>query len=141
MTERNVGMALLNRDTGELTFSDGMRLGAGLPMDELAERLNGAQQGTVRLQSHPVTGGRLIPICTVEGGAVQSISLCPGTLNGRESRDAARYRAFLFARMGLTDPCPDTMETVQVLCPFGEICFLTDPLTGRSEVRLSYTAR
>lgn len=134
-------MAFLNRETGELTFSDGLRLGPGLPMDELAERLDGAQQGIVRLQSHPVTGGRLIPICMVEGGAVQSISLCPGTLNGKEPRDASRLRAFLFARMGLLDPCPDSMESVQVLCPFGELCFFTDPLTGRSEVRLSYTAR
>lgn len=134
-------MAFLNRETGELTFSDGLRLSAGLPMDELAERLQGAQQATVRLQSHAVTGGRLIPICTVEGGAVQSITLCPGSAGGRENRDAQKQRAFLFARMGLNDPCFDTMETVRVLCPFGELLFITDPLTGRSEVRLDYTAR
>ena len=134
-------MAFLNRETGELTFSDGLRLGPGLPMDELAERLDGAQQGIVRLQSHPVTGGRLIPICMVEGGAVQSISLCPGTLNGKEPRDAARLRAFLFARMGLEDPCPDTQDCVRILCPFGEMLFVTDPLTLRPEVRLTFTAR
>ena len=134
-------MAFLNRETGELTFSDGLRLSAGLPMDELAQRLNGAQQGTVRLQSHAVPGGRLIPICTVEGGAVQSITLCPGPGSGKESRDAQKQRAFLFSRMGLNDPCFGTMETVRVLCPVGELLFMTDPLTGRSEVRLSYTAR
>ena len=134
-------MAFLNRETGELTFTDGMRLSAGLPMDELAERLNGAQQGIVRLQSHPVTGGRLIPICTVEGGSVQSISLCVGSIGGKEAKGAQKQRAFLFARMGLNDPCYGTMETVQVLTPFGELLFYTDPHTGRSEVRLNYTAR
>jgi len=134
-------MAFLNRETGELTFADGMRLSAGLPMDELAERLDGAQQGTIRLQSHAVTGGRLIPICTVEGGAVQSISLCVGSIGGKEMRNAQKQRAFLFARMGLSDPCPETMETVRVLCPFGELLLVTDPHTGRSEARLCYTAR
>ena len=134
-------MAFFNRETGELAFSDGLRLSAGLPMDELAERLGNAQEGIVRLQSHAVSGGRLIPICTVEGGAVQSITLCPGSIGGKEPQGAARQRAFLFARMGLNDPCADTMETVRVLCPFGELLFVTDPITGRSEMRLSYIAR
>jgi len=131
-------MAFLNRETGELTFSDGLRLGPGLPMDELAERLDGAQQGIVRLQSHPVTGGRLIPICMVEGGAVQSITLCPGPGSGKESRDAQKQRAFLFSRLGLRDPLPDSFETVCVQCPFGEILLTSDPHTGRAEARLIY---
>ena len=134
-------MAFLNRETGEITFSDGLRLSAGLPMDELAERLNGAQQGIVRLQSHAVPGGRLIPICTVEGGSVQSVSLCVSSIGGKEPKGALRQRACLFAKMGLNDPCPGTMETVRVLCPFGELLFYADPQTGANEARLNYTAR
>lgn len=133
-------MAFLNRETGELFFSDGMRLSGGLPMDELAERLQGAQSGVIRLQSHSVPGGRLIPICTVEGGCVQSITLCVSSVAGKEARTLARQRAFLFLRMGISDPCADTLRTVRVLCPFGEMIFTTDPHTARSEVRLNYTA-
>ena len=42
-------MAFLNMETGELTFTDGFRLGAGLAMGELAEALGGAMDGVVRL--------------------------------------------------------------------------------------------
>ena len=134
-------MAFLNRETGELTFADGTRLSSGLPMDELAQRLNGAISGIVRLQSRSVQGGRLIPVCPVEGGAVQSISLCVSSIGGKEPKSSAKQRAFLFARMGLEDPCPETQECVRVLCPFGEMLFVTDPHTLRPEVRLSFTAR
>ncbi|MBR3872631.1 MAG: hypothetical protein IKJ26_00520 [Clostridia bacterium] len=135
-------MAFLNRDTGELTFSDGTRLSAGLPLeDELTQRLGGAQSGVIRLQSRSVQGGRLVPICTVEGGAVQSITLCVSSIGGKEPRTSARQRAFLFARMGLEDPCPDTQDCVRILCPFGEMLFVTDPHTLRPEVRLTFTAR
>ena len=134
-------MAFLNRETGELTFSDGLRLGPGLPMDELAERLDGAQQGIVRLQSHPVTGGRLIPICMVEGGAVQSITLSISSVGNRPMRKAERQREFLFARLNLQDPFPDTFEPVHITCPFGDLHLSTDPYTGRTEARIIYTAR
>ncbi len=134
-------MAFFNRETGELSFSDGFTLSFGLAMDEVAQRLHGRTQGAVRLQSHAVPGGRLVPVCMVDGGAVQSVSLCVGSLNSKEPATPARQRAFLFSRMGLSDPCADTRETVRVLCPFGELLFLTDPYTGRSEVRLHFIAR
>ncbi len=134
-------MAFFNRETGELSFSDGFRLSSGLAMDEVAERLQGRQQGIVRLQSHAVPGGRLTPICLVEGGAVQSISLCVSGMSGKEPLTAARQRAFLFAKTGLADPCPDAMETVCVRCPFGELLFLTDPHTGQREIRIQFAAR
>ena len=131
-------MALLNQETGELTFSDGLRLGAGLAMGELSQRLQGRQDAIVRMDSHAVAGGRLIPVCTVMGGALQSVALSISSANSRPMRKSERQRAFLFARLDLRDPCPDTMDSVRIECPFGEIFLSTDPLTGRSEARILY---
>lgn len=133
-------MALLNKETGELTFSDGLRLCAGLAMDELAQRLNGREDAVIRLESHAVAGGRLIPVCTVMGGALQSVALSLSSAASRPMRKAERQRAFLFARLDLRDPCPDTMESVRIECPFGEMYLSTDPQTGRAEARIVYSA-
>lgn len=134
-------MAFLNPETGELTFQDGLRLGAGLAMDELAQRLNGRQNAVVRLESHAVAGGRLVPVCTVMGGALQSVALSIASAAGRPMRKADRQRAFLFARLELRDPCPETMGSVRVQCPFGELFLSTDPCTGRAEARILYAVR
>lgn len=134
-------MAFLNRDTGELTFQDGLRLTAGWPVGELAEAISGDGDQMVRLGSHAVSGGRLIPICMVEGGCVQSISLCVSAIGGRSDVSAEKQRAFLFSRLGLRDPWPETMDSVQIHCPFGETIITTDPHTGRSEARILYAAR
>lgn len=134
-------MALLNKETGELTFSDGLRLCAGLAMDELADRLQGRQNAVVRLESHAVSGGRLVPVCTVMGGALQSVALSISSAASRPMRKAERQRAFLFARLDLRDPCPDSMDSVRIECPFGEMFVSTDPITGRAEARILYAAR
>lgn len=133
-------MSLLNKETGELTFSDGLRLGAGLAMDELAHRLQGRLNAIVRMDSHAVSGGRLIPVCTVMGGALQSVTLSISSASSRPMRKADRQRAFLFSRLELRDPCPDTMGSVRVECPFGELFLSTDPITGRAEARILYAA-
>ena len=134
-------MALLNKETGELTFSDGLRLCAGLAMDELADRLGGRSDAVIRLESHAVAGGRLIPVCTVMGGALQSVALSISSVASRPMRKAERQRAFLFARLDLRDPCPDTLECVHVECPFGEMFLSTDPCTGKAEARILYAVR
>lgn len=134
-------MALLNQETGELTFQDGLHLGAGLAMDELALRLDGRQNAVVRLESHAVAGGRLVPVCTVMGGALQSVALTIASAAGRPMRKAERQRAFLFSRLDLRDPCPDTMGSVRIQCPFGELFLSTDPCTGRAEARILYAVR
>ena len=134
-------MALLNKETGELTFSDGLRLGAGLAMGELAERLNGRMDAVVRLESHEVAGGRLIPVCTVMGGALQSVSITISSVAGRPCRKAEKQRAFLFAKLDLRDPCADTLENVRIECPFGELFLSADPVTGRAEARILYAVR
>jgi len=133
-------MAFLNHETGELTFQDGLRLSAGLAMDELAQRLQGRSNAMVRLESHAVPNGRLVPVCSVMGGALQSVTLTISSASSRPMRKSERQRAFLFSRLDLRDPCPDTMDSVRIECPFGEIFLSTDPLTGRSEARILYAA-
>ncbi len=134
-------MALLNRETGALTFSDGLKLAPGMAMGEVAQRLDGRTDAVIRLESHSVAGGRLVPVCSVAGGAVQSVTLSISSVASRPMRKAERQRAFLFDRLELTDPCPDTMENVHVSCPFGELFISTDPFTGRAEARILYAAR
>lgn len=131
-------MGLLNKETGELTFSDGFCLSPGLAMDELHQRLGGQTDAVIRLESHAVGNGRLIPVCTVMGGALQSVVLSIASVSSRPMRKAERQRAFLFARLDLRDPCPETMGSVRVECPFGEVFLTTDPLTGRTEARILY---
>ena len=43
-------MAFLNKETGELTFADGLRLSPGLALGELSERLGGRTDAVVRLE-------------------------------------------------------------------------------------------
>jgi len=133
-------MAFLNKDTGELTFTDGFRLSPGLATGELADALQGAMDGVVRLDSHTAGGGRLIPLCVVQGGALQSVTLTISSVGGRPMRKAERQREFLFARLSVQDPFADTMDPVHIQCPFGEIHLSTDPYTGRSEARIIYAA-
>lgn len=134
-------MAFLNMETGELTFTDGFRLCAGLAMGEVAEALGGAMDGVVRLSGHTAGGGVLIPVCAVQGGAVQSVTLSISSVSKRPMRKAERQREFLFARLNLQDPFPDTFEPVHITCPFGDLHLTTDPYTGRTEARIIYTAR
>ena len=134
-------MAFLNMETGEMTFTDGFRLGAGLALGEVAEALGGALDGVVRLSGHTAGGGVLIPVCAVQGGAVQSVTLSISSVGNRPMRKAERQREFLFARLNLQDPFPDSFEPVHITCPFGDLHLSTDPYTGRTEARIIYTAR
>ena len=134
-------MAFLNMETGEITFTDGFRLGAGLVMGELASALNGAVDGVVRLSPHTAGGGLLIPVCAVQGGALQSVTLSISSVGNRPMRKAERQREFLFARLSVQDPFPDTYQPVHITCPFGELHLSTDPYTGRTEARIIYTVQ
>lgn len=134
-------MAFLNMETGELIFTDGFRLSAGLAMGEVADALGGAMDGVVRLSGHTAGGGVLIPVCAVQGGAVQSVTLSISSVGNRPMRKAERQREFLFARLNVQDPFPDTFAPVHIRCPFGEMHLSTDPYTGRTEARIIYTAR
>ena len=134
-------MAFLNKDTGELTFTDGFCLSPGLVTGEVAQALGGQMNGVVRLSSHTAGGGWLIPLCAVQGGALQSVTLTISSVSHRPMRKAERQREFLFARLNVQDPFPDTLIPVHITCPFGEMHISTDPYTGRTEARIIYTAQ
>ena len=134
-------MAFLNMETGEMTFTDGFRLCPGLALGELASALTGSLDGVVRLEPHTAGGGVLIPVCAVQGGVLQSVTLSISSVGNRPMRKAERQREFLFARLNVQDPFPDTYEPVHIRCPFGEMHLSTDPYTGRTEARIIYTAQ
>ena len=134
-------MAFLNRETGELCFADGLNLSSGLAVGEAAEMLDGAMDGIVRLPSHAVSGGRLIPVLTVENGMVHSIALCISSIASKEPGSTEKQRSFLFSRLGLRDPAQSPFETVTVRCPFGELSISADLHTGRAEAHIIYAVR
>ena len=125
---------LLNIDTGTLTFSNGLRLEALMAPAALSGRY-----ATLRgLEPCPVTGGTLAPVCLFQEGALVAVTLYVSAAGGRERPGMDRQRAFLMRRLHLKDPCPDTMASVRVRCPFGELLVSTDPYTGQSAALISY---
>ena len=110
---------LLNIDTGTLTFSNGLRLEALMAPAALSGRYATLRDRELFLEPCPVTGGTL-------------------AAGGRERPGMDRQRAFLMRRLHLKDPCPDTMASVRVRCPFGELLVSTDPYTGQSAALISY---
>ena len=105
---------LLDIDTGTLTFSNGLRLEALMAPAALA------------------------PVCLFQEGALVAVTLYVSAAGGRERPGMDRQRAFLMRRLHLKDPCPDTMASVRVRCPFGELLVSTDPYTGQSAALISY---
>lgn len=67
-----------------------------------------------------------------------AVTLYVSAAGGRERPGMDRQRAFLMRRLHLKDPCPDTMASVRVRCPFGELLVSTDPYTGQSAALISY---
>ena len=90
------------------------------------------------LEPCPVTGGTLAPVCLFQEGALVAVTLYVSAAGGRERPGMDRQRAFLMRRLHLKDPCPDTMASVRVRCPFGELLVSTDPYTGQSAALISY---
>ena len=124
---------LLDIDTGTLTFSNGLRLEALMAPAALSGRY-----ATLRDRPCPVTGGTLAPVCLFQEGALVAVTLYVSAAGGRERPGMDRQRAFLMRRLHLKDPCPDTMASVRVRCPFGELLVSTDPYTGQSAALISY---
>ncbi|HIS43012.1 MAG TPA: hypothetical protein IAC11_09035 [Candidatus Limiplasma pullicola] len=129
---------LLDTDTGTLTFSNGLRLEALMAPAALSGRYATLRDREVFLEPCPVTGGTLAPVCLFQEGALVGVTLFASAVGGRERPGADRQRAFLMRRLHLKDPCPDTMGSVCVRCPFGEVLISTDPYTGQSAALISY---
>lgn len=130
-------VALLNWDTGELAF-EGMCLAANMPAAALDGRLRGVQQALWRSGVLKVSGGSLCAVGSVEDGALRRVTLEVCETGGKADPGAEKQRAFLFARLGIKDPCPDTLSGVRLERPFGEVLLCTDHHTGRAVAIVCY---
>ena len=133
-------MSFFNPETGEMQFSDGLCLRGGMPVDAIDPHLRytGSQEAVYCLPPLAVEGGSLGAVLTADQGGLRTLRLTVAAITGRHQVPGERQRAFLFARLDLRDPCPDTMDCVRIECPFGEMYLSTDPCTGRAEARILY---
>lgn len=129
---------LLNIDTGTLTFSNGLRLEALMAPAALSGRYATLRDRELFLEPCPVTGGTLAPGLSVSGGGTGGGDAVRERRGRPRAAGMDRQRAFLMRRLHLKDPCPDTMASVRVRCPFGELLVSTDPYTGQSAALISY---
>ncbi len=122
----------LNRETGEMVFSDGFRLFAGMSADRL-----GANAGdTVFLAGkHNVNGVPLTVECQLSDGM-----LCAVTLAVSEG-NADRRRADLFQALQINDICPETRSCIRAAAQFGELTIAGEPYFGHTSARVEYAKR
>ena len=134
-------MAFLSSDTGQLLFRDGVCLHGEMSEEILAQYGVNPEDGNgcFCMPPHPVRGGNLAPIITLENGRVSAVTLSVAMIGIRQDADTDRQRSFLLQTLGLKDPCPDTRGAVRVVYPFGEILLCTDPYTGGSTARVIYS--
>lgn len=133
-------MAFLSGETGEILFRDRLLLGPDTSEQQLAELGIAMEDGNGCrcLKPHPVRGGTLAPVLTLEKGRIRAITLHVAMIGIRQDADTDRQRSFLFQTFGLKDPCPDTRGSLRVCYPFGDVLLSTDPYTGGSCARLIY---
>lgn len=121
----------LNKDTGELLFSDGLRLYDGMTAEEL--HADGSD-AVFCAGARNADGVALSVECHMKRGVLYAVTLRPIVGN------ASRRRTALFDALRIADPCPDTRACVRVAAPFGELCIASEPYFGLAEARLEYTA-
>lgn len=133
-------MMFLTPETGELRFPGGLSLRAGMEAREIDPHLRSlpGQEAVFCLPQLPVEGGLLAPVCVLEDGRLAAVRLTAAAVTGRHETPGERQRAFLFALLGLKDPCPDTRQSVQVTAPFGSLTLYTDPVTGQAGALVEY---
>lgn len=133
-------MRFLNAETGALSFPDGYHVLPGMPAKALNDRFQTPAENdlTLCLKARDIDGGSVALICVVSPDGLKCVTLTPCAVAGRADAGADRQRAFLFAALGLKDPCPDTRRVVRVRCAFGTVTLSTDPYTGAAAARLDY---
>lgn len=134
-------MMFLTPETGEIRFSGGLCLRAGMSAREIDPHLCSlpGQDAVFCLPQLAVEGGSLAPVCVVGDSGLHTLRLTAVSVTGRQQTPGDRQRAFLFRLLGLEDPCPDTQQSVQVQAPFGRVTVYTDPVTGQAGALVEYT--
>ncbi|MEG2315720.1 MAG: hypothetical protein RSC91_05865, partial [Clostridia bacterium] len=139
LCKREPDMPFFHKESGALCFADGLNLYASMPPEALP--LEAKRSGSLCLAPRAVRGGELAAMLLMGSEGLCGVVLTAPTVGGRAEPDAGRQRAFLFDKLHLRDPWPDTWRSVRVRCPFGEILISSDPYTGGASARLTYAER
>ncbi len=133
-------MTFFDPETGRLCFEDGLCLEGGMDVREIDPHLRytGPHEAVYCLPGLLVEGGRLGAACTVDEAGLHTVRLTVASVTGRQQTPGERQRAFLFERFRLSDPCPDTLQTVRIKAAFGKLTLYTDPVTGQAGALLEY---
>ena len=132
-------MPFFHKESGELRFADGLSLRVGMAAQALPPA--DFHGDMLCLPPRAVRGGELAATLAMGAEGLCGVVLTVHAVGGRAEPDAARQRAFLFDKLHLKDPWPDTWRSVRVHCPFGEILISSDPYTGGACARLTYAER
>lgn len=129
-------MAFFDRETGSVTFPDGLVLEAG--MDASALEAACRSQREIALAPRDVPGGQVGALVGVEDGRICYVQLSVAAITGRTQSGGARQREFLLQLLGLRDPCPHSLSCVRFTAPFGSLWLLTQPYTGAFSALIQY---
>lgn len=129
-------MAFFNRETGCITFPDGLVVQAGMDASAL-EALYRNQRELV-LAPRSVPGGQVGALVGVEDGRISYVLLSVSAVTGRVHAGGARQREFLLELLGLRDPCPQSLSCARFTAPFGSVWMLTQPYTGAFSALIQY---
>ena len=137
---RRKKMTFFTPESGEIRFANGFCLRGGMAAREIDSHLRyaGQEEAVFCLPGLAVTGGSIAPVCVVDGEGLRSVRLHVAAIAGRNNVPSERQRSFLFERLGLKDPCPDTRQSVRIRCPFGTLTLYSDPLTGQAGALVEY---
>ena len=133
-------MMFLTPETGEIRFPGGLCLRGGMEARQIDPHLRShpGQETVFCLPRLAVEGGSLAAVCLVGDHGLHTVRLTAVSVTGRQQTPGERQRAFLFGLLGLTDPCPDTRQSVRVKAPFGKVTLYTDPVTGQAGALVEY---
>ena len=133
-------MTFFNPETGEMRFADGLCLRGGMDVRQIDPHLRHPEgpEAVYCLPGLPVDGGSLAAVCLADGEGLHAVRLTVAAIPGRQQVPGDRQRAFLFERFQLSDPCPDTLQNVQISAAFGRLTLYTDPVTGQAGALVEY---
>lgn len=135
-------MKFFTPETGEIRFPGGLSLRGGMPARAIDPHFccPPGREAVFCLPRLAVEGGSLAPVCLLAEDALRTVRLSAVSVTGRQQTPGERQRAFLFALLGLADPCPDTQQTVRIKAAFGYLTLYTDPVSGQAEALVEYRA-
>ena len=136
-------MPLVDEASGRLTLGGGVSLQRDMSKSrviELFTSLVGAKPNCdlsrddliLPFPAVDTAGGRLAPICQIQGGRLRAVELWAYPAGKGDSR------AMLLRLLMAKDPSPDTRGAVEISFPFGTALLSCDPRTNRATLLITY---